>query len=152
VDQVFIALSYLIVPALAVRYASHQMEEFLSLSKRYALLILVTTALFALAVRLLGRPVMHWLYAGKFDDVAPLLYVLAFSPILMAIGNATNCALIATEKPKLVFYAYLCGGVATVFVGIPLVIHFGLHGAVYGMLFSAATYSAALAVGFLSTI
>jgi O-antigen/teichoic acid export membrane protein len=152
VDQVFIALSYLIVPALAARYASHRMEEFVSLSKRYALLILVATALFAFVVRQLGRPVMHWLYAGKFDDVAPLLYLLAFSPVLMAIGNAASCALNAVEKPRLVFFAYVCSGVATVLGGISLVIHYGLRGAVYGMLFSAATYSAALVVGFQSSV
>ncbi len=152
VDQVFIALSYLIIPALAARYASMKMEEFLSLSKRYGLVTVGATALFALAVRLVGRPVMHWLYAGKFDDLAPMLYVLAFLPLLMGIGNAMSCALNAVEKPRLVFYAYVCSGAATVFGGIPLVIHFGLPGAVYGMLLSATTYSAALAAGFLSSV
>jgi O-antigen/teichoic acid export membrane protein len=148
VDQIFIALSYLVVPALAARYATGLREEYISLSRHYALLILATTALFALAVRLVGRPVMHWLYAGKFDDVAPLLYVLAFSPVLMAVGNAASCALNAVEKPRLVFFAYVSSGVATLLGGIPLVIHYGLRGAVYGMLFSAATYSATLAAGF----
>jgi O-antigen/teichoic acid export membrane protein len=152
VDQVFIALSYLMIPALAARYASKRIEEFRSLSKRYALGTVTVTALFALSVRLVGRPVMHWLYAGKFDDLAPLLYVLAFLPLLMGIGNALSCALNAVEKPKLVFYAYVCSGAATVFGGIPLVIHFGLPGAVYGMLLSATTYSAAIAVGFLSSV
>jgi len=152
VDQVFIALSYLIIPALAARYASNRIEEFLSISKRYGLAAVSATTLFALAVRLVGRPVMHRLYAGKFDDLAPLLYVLAFLPLLMGIGNAMSCALNAAEKPKLVFYAYVGSGAATVIGGIPLVIHFGLPGAVYGMLISAATYSAALATGFLPNV
>jgi O-antigen/teichoic acid export membrane protein len=151
-DQVFIALSYLIIPALAARYASKMIEEFLSLAKRYLLLTVSATALFALVVRVIGKPVMHWLYAGKFDGLAPLLYALAFLPLLMGIGNALGCALNAVEKPKLVFYAYVCSGAATVFGGIPLVIHFGLQGAVYGMLLSAVTYSAALTVGFQSTV
>ncbi|HEU0046222.1 MAG TPA: hypothetical protein VFQ43_01295, partial [Nitrososphaera sp.] len=54
----------------------------------------------------------------------------------------------ALEKPRLVFYSYLCSGAATFLGGIPLVIHFGLLGAVYGMLLSAGTYMVALAVGF----
>jgi len=152
VDQIFIALSYLIIPALAARYASNRKEEFLSISKRYGLATVSATALFVLAVRVVGRPMMHWLYAGKFDDLMPLLYVLAFLPLLMGIGNAMSCALNAAEKPKLVFHAYVCGGAATVIGGIPLVIHFGLLGAVYGMLLSATTYSAALAVGFLPCV
>jgi len=106
-------------------------------------------ALFAVAVRIVGRPVMHWLYAGKFDDLTPLLYMLALLPLLMGIGNTMNDALKAAEKPRFVFYAYLSSGAATLLGGIPLVMHFGLRGAVYGLLLSATVYTLSLAVGFL---
>jgi hypothetical protein len=55
---------------------------------------------------------------------------------------------ISTEKPKLVFFAYMCGGAATFLGGIPLVMHFRMWGAVYGMLLSGATYTCALALAF----
>ena len=148
IDQVFIALTFLVLPALATRYASGKMQDFLSFQRRYALGVLGTTALFVLGVRLAGRPVMHLLYAGKFDDLAPLLYLLAFSPLVMGLGNSMNDALKAVERPKIVFLAYVCSGVATFIGGIPLVIHFGLPGAVYGVLLSGATYTTAMAVGF----
>lgn len=151
-DQVFIALSFLVIPALAARYASNRMGSFLSFTKRYALTVVGATALFALAVRIVGKPVMHLLYAGKFDDLAPTLYVLAFLPLVMGIGNAMNCALKAAEKPKLVFFAYVCSGAATLLLGIPLVIHFGLLGAVYGLLLSAAAYTIVLVLGLLTGI
>jgi len=152
IDQVFIALGFLVIPALAARYASSEMGDFLSFTKRYELVVVSVTALFALAVRLMGRPVMHWLYAGKFDDLAPLLYILAFLPLTMGIGNVMGGALSAAEKPKLIFYAYLCSGAATLLGGIPLVIRFGLVGAVYGLLLSAGVYTAALALGFFLVI
>ena len=152
IDQIFIALSFLVLPALATRYASRRMEDFFSFLKGYGWAVIGTTALFALAVRIGGRPVMHWLYAGKFDDLAPLLYILGFLPLIMGIGNTMNEALKAAEKPNFVFFAYVCGAVATLLGGIPLVIRFGLRGAVYGMLLSAVAYTAAQAVGFLSTI
>jgi O-antigen/teichoic acid export membrane protein len=147
-DQVFIALSFLVLPALAARYASNRMRNFLSFSKRYGLAVGSLTALFALVVRVAGRPVMHWLYAGKFDDLAPMLYILALLPFLMGIGNVMGNALNAAEKPKLVFYAYLCSGAATLLGGIPLVLRFGLMGAVYGLLLSAGVYTGVLALGF----
>ena len=147
-DQVFIALSFLVLPALAVRYATNSMGKFLSFSMRYALAVVTATALFALAVRIVGKPAMHWLYHGKFDDLAPMLYILAFLPLTMGIGTVMGIALSAAEKPKLVFYAYLCSGTATLVGGIPLVIRFGLMGAVYGLLLSASVYTAALASGF----
>jgi O-antigen/teichoic acid export membrane protein len=148
IDQVFIALSFLIIPALAARFASNQLSSFLSFSKRYALGVVSVTALFALAVRLMGRPVMHLLYAGKFDDLAPMLYILAFLPLTMALGNVMGYALVAAEKPKFVFYAYVCSGAATLLGGISLVIHFGVRGAVFGLLLSAASYTGAMALGF----
>lgn len=149
IDQVFIALSFLVIPTLAARYASNRMGSFLSFSKRYGMAVVGATTLFALFLRLTGRPLMHWLYAGKFDDLAPMLYILAFLPLTMGIGNVMSSALNAAEKPKLVFLAYLCSGAATLLGGIPLVIHFGLRGAVLGLLLSAAAYSAAMGVGFL---
>jgi O-antigen/teichoic acid export membrane protein len=152
IDQVFIALGFLVIPALAARYASKRMADFLSFTKRYGLAVVSATALFALAVRLVGRPVMHSLYAGKFDDLTPLLYILAFLPLTMGIGNVMGGALSAAEKPKLIFYAYLCSGAATLLVGILLVIRFGLMGAVYGLLLSAGVYTTALALGFLQVV
>jgi O-antigen/teichoic acid export membrane protein len=147
VEQVFIALSLLVLPALATRYASNERQAFLSLVKRYAFGLLATAAIFAGGVRLVGKSALHILYDGRFDDLASLLYLLAFLPLLMAVSNALSVALNAAEKPRLVFYAYASSGVATFGVGIPLVIHFGLAGAVYGMLFSGAVFSGVLFVG-----
>ena len=149
-DQVFIALSFLVIPTLAADYASNRMGNFFSFSKRYGSAVLMATLLFAVSVRVLGQPVMHWLYNGKFDNLTHLLYILAFLPFLMGIASVMSCALNAAERPKLVFYAYVSSGTATVLGGIPLVFHFGLLGAVYGLLLSAAAYATALAVAFRS--
>src|SRR6266581_2403226 len=148
VEQVVISLSFLALPVLAANYAAKRMDAFLSQWKRYALAVLGVTALFALVVRVFGRLGIHAVYSGKFDDQSTLFFTLALVPLLMALGNTMNDALKAIEKPEFVFYAYLCSGAATFLGGIPLVIHFGLRGAVYGMLLSAGTYTAALAVGF----
>ena len=125
------------------------MGSFLSFSKHYALAVGSTATLFALLVRLTGKPVIHWLYSGRFDDLAPMLYILAFLPLTMGIGNVLSSALNAAEKPKFVFLAYVCSGAATLLGGTPKVIHFGLRGAVLGLLGSAATYWSAMGVGFL---
>jgi O-antigen/teichoic acid export membrane protein len=149
VDQAFIALSYLVVPALAAHYAAKRIGSFLSLWKRFTLAIVGITALFALAVRVAGKPTMHILYAGRYDGLAPFLFILGLLPLVMWIGTAMGQALNAIERPKFVFWAYLSSGCATFLGGIPLVMHFGLWGAVYGMLLSGVTYTVALAAGFL---
>lgn len=152
VDQVVIAVGFVVVPALAARHASARMEDYFSLLKRYASGVLAITALFAIAVRFAGSAALHLLYRGRFDDLAPLLYFLACLPLLMAIGNALNCGLNAAEKPKLVFGGYLSSGAATLLLGIPLVVHFGLRGAVYGVLLSGATFTVVIGSGFLLAV
>lgn len=148
VDQVFIALGYLVLPAMAAHYAAKRMDSLLVLWKRYVLAIFALAACFALVLRLFGQRMMHILYAGKFDGLASLLFVLALLPVLMAMGNTMTQALNAVEKPKFVFFGFLSSAVVTLAAGIPLVIHFGLRGAVYGMLVSGITFSIAIGIGF----
>jgi O-antigen/teichoic acid export membrane protein len=149
VEQVFIALSYLIVPALSARFAAKEMGSFFSLWKRYSLGTLAISSLYALVVRIVGRPLVHLLYAGKYDGLAPYLFCLTLVPLVMWVGGTMGHALNSVEKPHFVFWAYVSSGAATFLLGIPLVIRFGLWGAVYGMLVSAATYTIALAISFL---
>src|ERR1700685_4401227 len=149
VDQLFIAVNYLVLPALAAHFAAGRMGEYFALWRKVGLATVCMTGLFAAGVRFAGRSTIHVLYGGKFDGVVPLLFVLALLPLLMGIGNTMNDALKAAEKPRLVFYAYFASGAATLLLGIPLVRHSGLKGAVYGMLLSGAIYSVVLGLGFL---
>ncbi len=144
VDQVLIAVSFLVLPVMSRRAASRGMAGVLPVWKAFCGGSLLVTGSFAACVNLFGKPVMHFLYAGKFDNVAPLLVLLALLPMVMAIGNTMNSVLKAVEKPKLVFYAYLCSGSTTILVGAPLVTRFGLRGAVFGLLSSAAAYTVSL--------
>ncbi|HLV88236.1 MAG TPA: lipopolysaccharide biosynthesis protein [Candidatus Sulfotelmatobacter sp.] len=148
IEQVMISLSFLFLPALAAEYAGQNTATFRSVWRRYALLELAITVAFALAMRMVGAPVIHILYAGKFDDLAPMLFLLALVPLTMALGNAMSDAIRAVEKPRLVFYSAVGSALATFLIGVPLVKYFGLHGAVYGMLVSGAAFTSVLAVAF----
>ncbi len=141
VDQLFIAFTLLILPMMAHRYATGQPGALISLWAKYSLLFLAITAAFALAVRALSLPLLHLIYGGKFDELSRLLALLVFVPLIMGVGNATNAALKAIERPSAVFYAYVASGLVTFLAGAPLVMSYGLRGAVYGMLLSAAAYT-----------
>jgi hypothetical protein len=66
----------------------------------------------------------------------------------MSLGNSMNDALKSIARPEIVFYAYVASAVACLASGIPLIIHFGLLGAVYGMIISAIIYTIVLGLGF----
>jgi O-antigen/teichoic acid export membrane protein len=148
VEQVMISLSFLMLPALTARYAAGNFAAFMSLWKRYTGAMALITLLFAVLVRLLGSMAMHVLYAGKFDGLAPLLFLLALVPVSMGVAGTLSDAIRAAERPRLVFFAYVASALATFVAGVPLVIHFGLRGAVYGMALSGATFAGALALAF----
>ncbi len=152
VDQVLVALSMLVLPMMAFRYASKRRSELFSLWKQFGLTSLLLTASYAALIWTIARPLMHSLYAGKFDDVSVWLGTLAFLPVIMGIGNSANVSLKSIERPDIVLYAYLISGAATFVIGIPLVMRFGLLGAVYGMLVSAGAYTAAMLAGLLSLV
>ena len=148
VDQVFIALTLVVVPVLSTLRASHRMPDFMRLLSKYASGVFAAAILFVLGAAIAGRPIIHLLYAGKFDGLVPLFYVLSFLPLFMGLSSVMSSGLNALEKPRLVFYGYSCSGIVTFVIGIPLVIHFGLRGAVYGLLLSGAVFTAAVAIGF----
>lgn len=149
-DQVFIAIDLLILPLMAFHYASGQGARLVSLWKRFGALTLLVSVVYAACIWTFGRRLMHSIYAGKFDDVSALLSLFAILPVITSIGNSLNLALKSMERPDLVFRSYVVSGFITAAVGIPMVRHFGLRGAVCGMLASAGTYSVAMFVGLLS--
>lgn len=151
-DQVFVAITLLLLPELSFRFASQGLAGLLSLWRKYCFVWLVATGSFAVSLILVSKPMMHAVYAGKFDNVAALLAGLAFLPMIMGVGNTINAALKAMEKPQAVFYAYVAGGAATFLIGLPLILRFAVRGAVLGMLCSAAVYTTALGIAFFSCV
>jgi O-antigen/teichoic acid export membrane protein len=146
VDQIFGAITLLVLPQMALQFAAQEFVQLRRLWRQCSLMFLGISSAFALVVGFGSLQLLHVVYGGKFDSVSPLLRWYVLLPVVMGVGNAANAALKAIEKPQAVFYAYVTSGVTTFVLGIPLVMYLGLRGAVYGMLLSAASYAAVLAV------
>jgi O-antigen/teichoic acid export membrane protein len=73
-----------------------------------------------------------------------LLYVIALMPVAVGIAGVFSDALRAVEKPGLVFYAYVVGGLLTLAVGVPAILSRGVEGAAWGMVASNAGYALTL--------
>jgi O-antigen/teichoic acid export membrane protein len=146
IDQVFVAIALLTLPMFSHRHALLGLPGVVSLWKRFCAGWLAVTIVFAAVALALGRAAMHVVYAGKFDDIAELVGLMALLPLIMGAGHTINVALKSAEKPRAVFHAYVVSALATFFVGVPLVMQLGLRGAVYGMLISGFAYTASLGV------
>jgi O-antigen/teichoic acid export membrane protein len=148
VDQIAVAITFLVMPQMALHNAAREFGKLRQLWRQCAWMYLGISLAFAFVVGVGSRPLLHAVYGGKFDDAAPLLRWYSMLPVVMAVGNASNAAMKAMEKPQAVFYAYLASGADTLVFGIPLLVRFGLRGAIYGMLLSGASYTAVLGLSF----
>jgi O-antigen/teichoic acid export membrane protein len=152
VDQIFAAMILLILPMMSFRFASRRMAGLTPLWMTHCLFTLLVTSGYAVFMNVFGKRLLHLLYGGKFDDLASCLGILALLPVVMGVGNTVNAALKASEKPQAVFAAYIASGAATFVLGLPLILHFGMRGAVYGMLASSAIYTTTLSLVFFSLL
>ena len=141
VEQVVAAISLLVLPQMAHEFASKDFKKLGHLWRQCSLVFVGVSAAFALVVGIGSLPLLHLVYGGKFDSAAPLLRWYVLVPVVMSAGHAANVALKGIEKPQAVFYAYVASGAATFILGIPLVVHFGLRGSIYGMLLSTTAYT-----------
>jgi len=149
VEQIFAAITLLVLPQMALAFAAQEFGKLRRMWHQCSLMFFGISSMFALLVGLGSLPLLHLVYGGKFDSVAPLLHWYVLVPVVMGVGNAANAALKAIERPQAVFYAYLTSGVVTFALGVPLVMRLGLRGAMYGMLLSSASYTVVLSVSFL---
>jgi O-antigen/teichoic acid export membrane protein len=148
VDQIFAAMILLILPMMSFRFASRRMAGLIPLWRTYCLFTFLVTSGYAVFMNLFGKQLLHLLYGGKFDDLTSFLGILVLLPVVMGVGNTVNAALKASEKPQAVFAAYITSGAATFVLGLPLILHFGIRGALYGMLASGAIYTTTLCIVF----
>jgi len=104
VDQLFIALSYLLLPMLALHYASRRMDKLVYLWGKY--FTGDRQRRFVVRSRCEGHGEAGHAspLCGKIRWSWPLLSLLALLPLLMGIGNTLSNVLNAMEKPKLVFW------------------------------------------------
>jgi O-antigen/teichoic acid export membrane protein len=148
VEQGFVAIMLLVLPQMALHFAAGEAEKLRHMWQQCSLAFLAISSVFALIVGAGSFRLLHRVYGGKFDDAGSLLRWYVLLPVVMGLGHAANVALKATERPQAVFYAYLTSGATTFLLGIPLVMRWGLRGAIYGMLLSAVSYAGTLAFSF----
>lgn len=137
VGQVFAALSLLSLP-----YASrvHHDEGAAGANRlvwRLAGLYGGGTVLYWALIILLQRPLVHYLYHGKYAEVTYLLPWIALGSILRISATAQSVVLRAMQKPALVCVAYSACSVIALLAGVPFTWLFGLKGVAIAMVLSS---------------
>ncbi len=83
------------------------------------------------------QQVVHFLYGGNYQNLAPLVPWLAVASILQMSIAGPTIGLRAMEAPNSVFWAYLASSTVSVLVGFPFAWAFGVRGVVVSMMASS---------------
>jgi O-antigen/teichoic acid export membrane protein len=127
-----------LVPLLIPVLVQQRKRDGLRRMKRTVLhlvMIFAPMSLLYLSVVVVFRgPILHVLYAGKYNDVSAWTVVfIGCLPILTGISWLVGAALRALERPRLIFWSYLASAVTALAVGIPITMQYGVPGAAFSL-------------------
>jgi O-antigen/teichoic acid export membrane protein len=142
------ALMTLVMPAVQAQYAvSNLLTPLLvrargqSSFKRILRTAMLCFASFSISYWvLLGvvhKPLVHWLYNGRYDSVGPVLWLLGALPLFTGIGEALSDALRALERPDRIFWAAIASTTTTIGLGVTAAAGWGVAGVAIGQIASA---------------
>jgi O-antigen/teichoic acid export membrane protein len=132
IEQIKGALGLLLIPYAARMQEMEGRSSSKKLSIRMTLVVLAgAVAYWALILPLQG-PVFHFLYSGRYMEVAHLLPLIAIGSIIWTVAYGPAIALRAMNSPESVFVAFASATVLSLLVGIPATWKYGLTGAIWG--------------------
>ena len=123
------ALYILMVPAFVQARIRNKLKSFVMTS--LVVIVGAMTIYWALLV-FFGPQIMRWLYGGKYVEHSYLLWLLGAQPVVAGVAAVLGAALRALEKPKYVFWSYFGTSVGVLTIGVALIIHSGIYGAILG--------------------
>jgi O-antigen/teichoic acid export membrane protein len=134
------ALSLLVLPRLARRFAQGGAPALRRSAIQAGALLLALCAPYAVLVALAGDRVLTLVYGTEaYDTVAPLLLLLLPAALLGAVSGTSVSGLRAAHRAPGLFWTKLSSAGVTCVFGLPLIVRFGTTGAAWAMIAIAAT-------------
>lgn len=112
--------------------------------RRLAIAFAGAGAAYGIAITTVARPVLEWVYDGKYLEYIPFVAVLATVPAFAGLTAIYGSALRAVERPELVFRGYLPPTIVTAALGSLLAYRYGVPGATWGWFLTYGGTAAAL--------
>lgn len=136
-----VALAVLLVPTLVQARSSGGFKQLLQLS---AGLRFSASALYLVLLILFHRPLITWLYGGKYMEYANLVWLVGLIPLAAALAGLMAAALRAYERPDRMFWAYLLSALVALTAGMGFLVVWGVAGAVAAVLISSMVAGGAM--------
>ena len=143
--QAFVALSVLAVP----RFVG--IRERAALNRALGKLLVLYSlfgVLYWLALGLLHAPLVRLVYSGRYQSNSNLLWLLGLLPLMTALIIVFESALRAMTRSDQIFRAYVLSALVTCIIGLPMMIAWGVGGAIVGMSIALACNLCSMALSY----
>ena len=131
-EQTKAALALLFLPYAARVQAQRGRSSAGSLSNRLTFVSVAIAGAYWAAILIFRHPLFHFLYSGRYSEVAHLLPAVALGSIVWSACFGPAIALRAMESPASVFVAFGLATLLSLLIGVPASWAFGVTGAVWG--------------------
>jgi O-antigen/teichoic acid export membrane protein/thymidylate kinase len=135
--QTYAAFSLLFISQAARLGHEKGWEEVKKLAWRIAGLYTLGSSAYWLLICLFRTELIRLMYAGHYQEIAPLVPVVAAASILSGAAMGPTIAIRAMRSPASVTAIYFGSSLACALVGIPACRAWGIRGAVIGILLSS---------------
>lgn len=142
-----VALAVLLVPTLVQARGSARFKHLMRFS---GILRFSASASYLVLLILFHRPLMIWLYGGKYMEYANLVWLVGLIPLVAALTGLMAAALRAFERPERMFWAYLLSTVVALTAGMGFLVAWGVAGAIVAVLVSSIVAGGAMVWLFVS--
>jgi O-antigen/teichoic acid export membrane protein/thymidylate kinase len=106
---------------------------------RIAAFFALGSAMYWIPICLFRAPVLKFLYAGHYSNIAPLIPWIGLSSLLSGVALGPTIAFRAMRSSATVCFIYFVSSMATIALGIPATKFFGIPGAVTCNVLSSVT-------------
>jgi O-antigen/teichoic acid export membrane protein len=138
--QFISAVSLLLLPWASARFAEEGRVGFQRRIRQITLMFVGAASAYYAVLWLFGGRIMAILYAGRYNEFAYLLTLVAAPVVVQAASQGSAIAVQAMQAPAEVFLAYSVSGTLTILAGVALARYWGLTGALIGILTSSLGY------------
>jgi O-antigen/teichoic acid export membrane protein len=136
-----IALGMLMLPVLARVRGTARFGHLILLA---AVVLVLGSALYWAPVVLFHRPLLAWLYGGRYEGHLEVLWFLGLYLLTSSVADILGGGLRALERPDLVFRANILATVAALTFGLWGIVRWGVVGAAGGIALSSAVRAIAV--------
>lgn len=134
--QTYWSLSYLFLPSLVKARGEMRFKRIVYLALA---LYLASAVAYWLVLGLVHRPLVTWIYDGRYSEYASLLWFLGLFPLFAGAAEVLSTALRALRRVDQVFWTAVISAIVTLTVGLGALFLLGVTGAVVWILVSWST-------------